>query len=139
MFDDDTWPKCCVEFFYGDAVPNMTERGKKGNGTVYVPMQDLFAWLQDREELEYHLPSDAERYKARPTSRFDTSECTAIFGSVLRHTLLLKGVGYSVSQARLRGGLKRDRPGKRRGLRGHLDQFWKACSPAWPGSACICP
>ena len=31
-------------------------------------------------------------YKARSTSRFDTPECTAIFGSVLRQLLLRKGV-----------------------------------------------
>ena len=92
MFAADSWPKCFLDFFYGDAVPDMTERGKKGNGTVYVPMEDTFKWLQDREELEYHLPSDAEPYKARATSRFDTPECTAIFGSVLRHALLLRGV-----------------------------------------------
>ena len=52
MFAADTWPKCSVEFFYGDAAPNMKERGMKGNGTVYAPMEDIFEWLQDREELE---------------------------------------------------------------------------------------
>ena len=89
MFTPETWAKCFVEFFYGDALPNMKERGRKGNGTTYVAMEDLFAWLQDREELEYQLPSDAVPYRARATSRFDTPECTAIFGSVLRHTLIL--------------------------------------------------
>ena len=82
-----------VGFFYGDAVPNVKERGTKGNGTVHVPMEDIFKWLQDREELEYHLPSDACPYKARATSRFDTSEFTAMFGSVLRHALILRGIG----------------------------------------------
>ena len=93
MFAPDTWPKCFLEFFYGDAVPNMKERGMKGNGTVHVTMEEIFKWLQDREELEYALPSDAAPYKARATSRFDTAECTAIFGSVLRHMLILRGVG----------------------------------------------
>ena len=69
------------------------ERGKKGNGTVHVSVEELFGWLQDREELEYHLPSDTVPYKARATSRFDTPEFTAIFGSVLRHALLQRGVG----------------------------------------------
>ena len=64
-----------------------------GNGTVRVPLADIFEWLQDREELEYHLPSDAVPYSAKATSRFDTPEFTAIVGSVLRHTLILRGVG----------------------------------------------
>ena len=65
----------------------------QGNGTVHVSMEDIFEWLQDREELEYHLPSDAVPYRAKATSRFDSPECTAIFGSVLRHALILRGVG----------------------------------------------
>jgi hypothetical protein len=47
MWNPDTWPKCFLEFFYGDAVPDMKERGQKGNGTVYVKMEDIFSWLQD--------------------------------------------------------------------------------------------
>ena len=93
MLSAETWPKCFVEFFYGDALPNVTQRGAKGAGAVHVSMGELFAWLQDREELEYALRSDAVPYKARATSRFDTPECTAIFGSVLRHLLILRGVG----------------------------------------------
>ena len=85
--------KFFLEFFYGAAVPNMKERGMKGNRTVHVPLEDIFQWLQDREELEYQLPSDAAPYRARATSRFDTPEFTAIFGSVLRYQLILRGVG----------------------------------------------
>ena len=62
MLSPEAWPKCFVDFFYGDALPNMKERGQKGNYTVYVSLEDLFEWLQDREELEYHLPSDASPY-----------------------------------------------------------------------------
>ena len=40
MFLGESWVKSFVDFFYGDAVPHMTERGKKGNGTVHVPMGD---------------------------------------------------------------------------------------------------
>lgn len=65
----------------------------KGNTTVHVTMEEICSWLQDREELEYSLPSDAVPYKARATSRFDTPEFTAMFGSVLRHMLILRGVG----------------------------------------------
>ena len=87
-----TWPQCFLEFFYGDAVPHMSQRGYEGNKTVHVDIAELFPWLQDREELEYTLPSDKEPYKARATSRFDTPEFTAIFGSVKRHMEILKGV-----------------------------------------------
>ena len=93
MMHPDTWVKCFLDFFYGDAVPNMKERGLKGTGTVHILMEELFIWLQDREELEYRLPSDSVPYKARATSRFDTPEFTAIFGCVLRHMLILRGVG----------------------------------------------
>ena len=28
----------------------------KGDGTVHAPMDDILSWLQDREELECHIP-----------------------------------------------------------------------------------
>ena len=92
MLSEETWAMCFIEFGLGDAAPNMKERGKKGNGTVYVPMEDIFEWLQDREELEYHLPSDTVPYEARARSRFDNPECAAVFGSALRQGLILRGV-----------------------------------------------
>ena len=94
MLCQDTWPQCFLDFFYGDAVPNMEQRGsiKSPNHTVHVEITDLLQWLQDREELEYTLPSEAVPYKARAQSRFDTPEFTAIAGSVKRHLLILKGV-----------------------------------------------
>ena len=48
MLEAETWPKCFLDFFYGDATPNMKERGMKGNRSVHVQMEDLFKWLQDR-------------------------------------------------------------------------------------------
>ena len=72
MFAPETWSKCFLDFFYGDAVPNMPQRGLKGNHTTYVPMEDIFAWLQDREELEYTLP--AERSAGQPTPPYKASE-----------------------------------------------------------------
>ena len=45
MLSAETWPKCFVEFFYGDALPNMPQRGAKGTDTVHVFMDELFAWL----------------------------------------------------------------------------------------------
>ena len=92
MLSEETWAMCFIEFGLGDAAPNMKERGKKGNGTVYVPMEDIFERLQDLEELEYHLPSDTVPYEARARSRFDNPECAAVFGSALRQGLILRGV-----------------------------------------------
>ena len=112
MFAPETWSKCFLDFFYGDAVPNMPQRGLKGNHTTYVPMEDIFAWLQDREELEYTLPAErragqpAPPYKARAHSRFDTPELTAIFGSVFRHMLILRGVGATFRRQGYEADLK---------------------------------
>ena len=55
MKDPESWPKCSLDFFYGDAVPNMIKRGEKGTCTVHVQSEHLFSWLQDREELELSL------------------------------------------------------------------------------------
>lgn len=85
--------KCCAE-----TLENLAATLQKATGTVYVPMEELFMWLQDREELEYSLPSDSAPYKARATSRFDTTEFTAIFGCVLRHMLILRSVGAVFSR-----------------------------------------
>ena len=49
MLAHEAWPKCLVDFFYGDELPNMKERGEKGKQTVFVFLEDLFLWLQDRE------------------------------------------------------------------------------------------
>ena len=61
-FASETWPKCFVEFFYGDAVPNMTERGSKGNGTVHVSLEDIFEFLQDRLGLSLSYSSRSKVY-----------------------------------------------------------------------------
>ena len=58
MKNPESWPKCFLGFFYGDAVPNMTKRGEKGTGTVHAQSEHVFSWLQDREEREYSVPSD---------------------------------------------------------------------------------
>ena len=48
MFDPATWTKCFSEFWYGDALPNMSK--KKQNPTL--TFEELFRTLPDREELE---------------------------------------------------------------------------------------
>jgi hypothetical protein len=108
MTHPDTWPRCFLEFFYGDAVPNMDQRGdpKNGSKTVHVDIAELCSWLQDREELEYTLPSEKKPYKARATSRFDTPEFTAIFGCVKRHEQILKGVNATFRRQGYEADLK---------------------------------
>ena len=51
FFDSSTWVACFVEFFYGDCAPNL-------NRPVKIGWRRLFRYLMNREELEYHLPSD---------------------------------------------------------------------------------
>ena len=55
MFDSATWTQCLSEFWYGDALPNMSEQKQKPRLTF----EELFETLLDREELEYQLDPDS--------------------------------------------------------------------------------
>ena len=68
MFDPATWTKCFSEFWFGDCLPNDTDRPQP------ITFERLFECLQDREELEYQLDSDNAVYHASTQSRFDTPE-----------------------------------------------------------------
>ena len=95
MFDPVSWVISFVEFFYGDCVPNLTR-------PCPLTWRGLFAYLQRREELEYHLPTDKDdedivssasehrRYKAKMKSRFDTPEFVALFADNLRRLNILQ-------------------------------------------------
>ena len=50
LFDPAAWVASCTEFFYGDCAPNLERPAK-------ITWRDLFRYLMNREELEYHLPS----------------------------------------------------------------------------------
>ena len=100
MFDSATWTQCLSEFWYGDALPNMSQ--KKQNPRL--TFEELFETLPDREELEYQLDSDSTPYCAMSKSRFDTPEHTIIFGDTLRRLLLFRGT----SMALKRKGFKKD-------------------------------
>ena len=58
-FEASTWTECFTEFGYGDALPNQKDRPR------YIPFEDIFKALQDREELEYTLESDERPFRAR--------------------------------------------------------------------------
>ena len=42
MFDSATWTKCFTEFWYGDALPNMSDKKQKPR----LAFEDLFPALQ---------------------------------------------------------------------------------------------
>jgi hypothetical protein len=83
-FDAATWACCFTEFFYGDCLPFDHDRKQ------HLGLQKVCHALLDREELEYHLESDSERYKALPTSRWDPPAMAAVFGDTMRRMRLLQ-------------------------------------------------
>ena len=87
MFDPATWTQCLSEFWYGDALPNMSEQKQNPR----LSFEELFEALPDREELEYQLEDDSTPYRALHKSRFDTPEHIIIFGDTLRRLLLFRG------------------------------------------------
>ena len=56
-----------------------------------ITFEQVFLCLLDRSELEYHLDSDVEPYRARPKSRFDDSEFILVAGDTLRRLLMFRG------------------------------------------------
>ena len=84
MFDPATWSKCFTHFWFGDALPNM-DRPRK------ITFEQIFLCLLDRFELEYHLDSDEEPYRAPPKSRFDEPEFVLVAGDTLRRLLMFRG------------------------------------------------
>ena len=83
LFDPAAWVASCTEFFYGDCAPNLERPAK-------ITWRDLFRYLMNREELEYHLPSDGVRYKARADSRWNTPEFAALFVDAVRKLEVLQ-------------------------------------------------
>ena len=94
MFDPATWTQCFSEWWYGDALPNMSQQKQNPKLTF----EELFETLPDREELEYQLDSDSTIYRAMPKSRFDTPEHVIIFGDTLRRLLLFRGTRLALKR-----------------------------------------
>ncbi len=108
LFDPRSWAASFVQFFYGDCTPNLARPRKIGMGT-------LFCALQEREELEYYLPADAddpdipgERYAAPAACRWDTPEFAAVFAASLRTMVLLQSTRGFYRNQRLRNVWHRD-------------------------------
>jgi hypothetical protein len=92
MFESTTWSKCFSEWWFGDGLPNDTNRPRK------ITFEQLFASLLHREELEYHLQEDTAPFRARSKSRFDTPEHVCVFGDTLRRLALFKGTRAAVKR-----------------------------------------
>ena len=72
MFNPTAWTKCCPEFWYGDALPNMPGQPRK------ITCEQLFAALPDREELEYQLDSDTAPYRLKDNERHASLLCASL-------------------------------------------------------------
>ena len=83
-WDARTWPVCFTEWWFGDGAPNL-QRDRP------MLFEEVAAMLLEREELEYQLENEEERYEARSPSRFVAPEIVAILGDVRRRLALLKG------------------------------------------------
>ena len=94
MFDPATWTQCFSEFWYGDALPNMSEQKQNPRLTF----EQLFKTLLDREELEYQLDTYSTTYCAMPRSRFETPEHVIVFGDTVRRLLLFKGTRMALKR-----------------------------------------
>ena len=94
MFDPATWTQCFSEFWYGDALPNMSEQKQNPRLTF----EQLFKTLLDREELEYQLDTDSTTYCAMLRSRFETPEHVIVFGDTVRRLLLFKGTRMALKR-----------------------------------------
>ena len=90
MFDATTYRKSFSEWWFGDGLPNDTQRSRK------ITFEQLFSFLLHREELEYHLQEDPAPYRARNKSRFDMPEHVCVFGDTLRRLALFKGTRAAV-------------------------------------------
>ena len=84
-FRAGTYPACYAEFFYGDACPFLPRPRN-------ISVKEVFRTLQNREELQYTLPTDTEEYVAQKRSRFDTPEFVALFADVLRRMNTLQSM-----------------------------------------------
>ena len=83
LFDPASWVACCVEFFFGDCVPNLDRPAK-------ISWRRLFDYLMNREELEYHLVSDTAKYKANVDSRWNKPEFAGLFVDAVRKLEVLQ-------------------------------------------------
>ena len=85
LYSPSTYPAAFVEWFYGDATPNL-DRPRR------MLIEELFAGLLDREELEYGVEGDERMYQASARNRFNAPEVIAVMNDVRRRLLQLQSV-----------------------------------------------
>ena len=84
-YDARTYPISSVHWWFGDGAPNL-DRDRK------MLFEEVARMLLDREELEYHLVEDEDKYIARSPGRFTEPEVCAMLGDAVRRLALLQGV-----------------------------------------------
>ena len=74
---------CSRAFFFGDCAPHLKRPAQ-------IRWRVLFRYLMNREELEYYLESDVERYCANLARRWNTPEYAALFLDAVRKLQVLQ-------------------------------------------------
>jgi hypothetical protein len=120
-FDARTWPAAYLEWWFGDGAPNL-DRDK------LMLFEEVARMLLNREELEYHLACDEERYEASAQCRFDTPEILSVLFDVVRRLAMLRGARATVNRKGFDGDLKALATAT-------LEDFMVACSIAQPGES----
>ena len=95
MFAPEAWTCSFPEFFFGDATPGLPR-------STPLLIEELFAALQIREELEYSLPEDAFPYNAKSPNRFVRSDILALMHDTKRRLGIITGARACLSRAGFR-------------------------------------
>ncbi|CAE7160870.1 unnamed protein product [Symbiodinium necroappetens] len=99
FFDAGTWPACFTEFLYGDGCPGL----KRDAACLF---EQLFAYLLDRQELEYTIPGEEQHFRSPRQNRFSTPEMIAVFADVRRRLALLSSTRATISRPGFAADLK---------------------------------
>ena len=97
MFSPEAWTCSFPEFFFGDGTPGLAR-------SEPLLIEELFACLQTREELEYTLPEDDIPYTAQSPNRFVRPDILACMHDAKRRLGIITGARACLS----RTGFKAD-------------------------------
>eukprot|EP00435_Cladocopium_sp_Y103_P021272 s390_g5.t1 len=97
MFSPEAWTCSFPEFFFGDGTPGLAR-------SEPLLIEELFACLQTREELEYALPEDDYPYLAQSPNRFVRPDILACMHDTKRRLGIITGARACLS----RSGFKAD-------------------------------
>jgi len=91
-YHPQTWAAAFVEFFYGDGTPGL-------NRQTPLLFEEWASCLQEREELEYQVPSDRTIYKTRSPNRWVKPEILAMLHDGQRRLKMFAGAKACVNRA----------------------------------------